>query len=705
MKILNETLGLEGWSGGVIPATDASLLGPAASPHGQNSALALATTGVPYVQKRMGLRCVNATPIPTSPAIIGQFDFYHVVNNVHYHLIVANNGKLYKVLADGTMVVITAADIVPPEDLYPSFAVMNDLCFIVDGLHQTKTDGVNIFFFGIDRPEVMTLAGAAGAAGSPNGTYELRMTYANSSTGAESSASNTAGATVTVASQQITVTDVTISADPQVDTRYIYTRNINTQTLFYRAGTIHDNTSTSITLDFIDANLIIIAPGLSQNDPPPQDGKFATVHQGRMFVASNDALYYSAINQPEAFAATNIEYVDKNAGQPITGLISDHEILIIFKEDRVYGLFNGNDPASWQIRLISSDFGCAAHRTIRSCQGWTFWWSRHGLVRWDGSSPVDDIGLKLYGDPSDRVNYLAIARASACYDPNNARYLVALPETFQDRATMILPFNVQMGVFESDRWDPMDAASLGEAVDANNVIVPFLGGYMGQLFQVWIGNNDGVAASTTALGSFVQSGITLTTITDADATFDTTGAGLIERKVTLLDADGNVVDIGSPRPRIVSNTATTVTLSSTLHALVDGATYYYVIGGPNFEWDTTWRYMGLPWVKKRYEYAFINFKGVARQVGSRLGITFDWNSVSPKLVNKVFASSATVGLWDDPDTVWDTAVWDMDAVTVERFRVARVGRAYQIRVHSPLANQPFAILYLGMQAVAETTKN
>ncbi len=703
MSELLETLGTDGWPGGVIAATDASLLGPAAAAAGHNSALALSSTGVPYAQKRMGLRVVNSTPLTSVPAIIGQFNYFRIANTTSYHVLASDDGRLTYMDSDGT--VHTINNTLTAGDHYPDFAVANDLLFIVNGSDKIKWDAATLTAFGITRPTVGSMAGAAGAAGSPSGTYALRVTYANSSTGAESSASDTATSTVTVTNQKIDVTAVPVSADAQVDTRYIYVRNTATQTQFYRAGTIANNSGTTITLDFVDANLTIVAPTTDSNNPPPSGIKYLAFHQERMWAFTDTAGYYSQIGKPEAFPAANVEYFGKSSGQRITGAVSDHEILVVFKEDQVYGVFNGNDPAAWQVRLVSSDFGCASHRTIRTTQKWTLWWSRHGIIRWDGGADVDDIGMKLYGNPSDRVDYSNIIRASACYDEGNARYIVAVPSSGSSRADLLLPFNVQLGIFESDQWDPMDAASLGEFVDSDNVPQPFLGGYKGQLFQMWQTNNDGIEPLTTAKGTWVQSGTTATTITDALATFSTTGGGLVERKVTILNDEGTIIT--PVRPRISSNTGTTFTLSTGLTGLTSGVTYTYIIGGPNFLWQTGWRTFNIPWTKKRYEFVYLNFKGPGLGFGSAatVNVGFDWLPETIDTKQIPFNSSTSQGLWDDPTSLWDISIWDSGGSSRERHRLAQVGWAHQIRVRCPDANQPFAILYLGADSVSETRKN
>lgn len=701
MQILSETVGRQGWSG-VFSSSDPTLLAPNASPRGYNSALALATAGVPYVQKRQGMRTINATAVSGSPAILANADYYRIADATHRQMLISNTGRVDVIGTDGTLTNISTG--LTSGNYYPDWAVANDLFFLVNGQDAKKFDGTSLSAFGITRPTVGTLAGAAGASGSPNGTYELRVSYANSSTGHESSASDTAASTVTVSSQKISVSNVPVSGDSQVDTRYLYVRNTSTMTQFYRAGTISDNSTTTITLDFADANLVTVGPTTDENDPPPSGIKYLCFHEGRLFAATDSALYYSKIDKPEAFPPINVEYVNQSDGQKITGLSSGQQTLLILKEDRSYGLFNGNDPAAWEIITISSDYGCASHRTIRTINNDTYWWGRHGLIKWSAGTSVDPIGMRLYGDPSTAVNYSSISTASACKDENNARLLVALPGPGQSRATFLLPFNVLLQTFEATLWDPMDAASLGEGVDSSGVLRPYLGNYAGQLFRLWDTNADGIAVDTTTTGTFVASATSMTTIADAAATFDTTGAGLIERKVTILDSDGQIIT-SSIRPYIESNTATAFTLHTAVDGLVAGATYTYVIGGPDFQWDTRWSVLDTTWVKKRFEYLFMLIKGVSYGAAASVDIAFDWDDANGNAKQRTFTSTASTGTWDDSLTLWDSSVWDAPSNDEERFRIARVGRSYRVRVRNSAANQPFALLELGVQAVAETTKN
>ncbi len=697
MSVLRETLGQQGWPGGVITATDPALLGPLASPRGRNSALAFATAGVPYVQKRAGLLTINTTAVSGSGAIIGQFGYNRLANATTYHLLVSDTGRLDKNVA-GTITNISTA--LTAGAHYPDFAVAADLCFIVNGSDRVKFNGTTMQNFGIVRPTVGTLAGAAGAAGSPNGTYTLRVTYYNSATGAESSASDSSVANVTVTNQKISVTNIPVSADAQVTDVRIYVRNIATMTQFFLAGSVA-NATTTATLDFLDANLTTTAPTTISNDPPPSGAKYLAYHQGRMFVATDTALYYSQLNQPEAFnLAVNFESVNASDGQALRGIISDDEVLKIFKEDATYILI-GPNPNEWEVRLVDPEMGCSSHQTLLSANGSTWWWSRHGLARMTGSTgPVERISLPLYGDPTTAVNYASILTACAAFSENQTRLYVSLPGTGASRNNFILPFNLTGGnaVLESDFWDPMDIASMAAVLDANHVPQVYFGNYAGQVFQSEYGNNDGVAAATTVTGTFVASAASMATFTDLGATFDTTGAGLIERKVMLLDANG--VIFTATRPRITSNTATAFVVTPAVTNLVIGATYTYIVGGPDFAWDTPWRASGNPWLKNRYEYFWMLSKGASFGASAKIDIYTDYRD---DVIARTFQSATGGALWDI--AVWDVDVWDNPGDMSQRFRVGATGHVWKARVRNSAANQPFAMLYLAMQAVGETVKS
>ena len=691
-RVFRDTSGSEGWKSGVLPATDATLLPPDASPRGRNSALAFPNAGQPYVEKRKGLHLHTITPLTSSPAIIAQYDYHRASDDTQYHLLVGGDATLWRLNSDDTTTqitgVLTVADI-------PDFETADDYGFVVNGTDAKKLDGTTPYTFGIVRPSVGSATASIGGAGGLSGTYEVRFSFGNSSSGHESSSSDSLTATGTSGGLQ--VFNIPTSSDAQVDTVYVNLRNVNTMGGFFRAGSVTEGTTVAqfvITED----DLIIAAPDTTENDPPPSGAKYIAYHLGRLFVATDDALFWSKVGDVESFDPDATDPVQPGDGQRLTGLHSDHEVLLIHKSDRTYGLY-GVDPNTWEIRLIDADVGNGSHRTTVSAEGWTWWWSRHGLVRWNGST-MDRIGMRTLGDPDRYVNYEVIEKASAGYDENEGRLVVAVPSTTQaTRANLLLPWSTDLGILESDGWDPMDAASLGNIENADGIQRIWLGNYAGQAFHLWETDADGLPTGTTSTGTFTAATTTHTTITDTGATFTTTGGKLIERKVTILDSDGNLITTGL-RPRITTNTATVLTLSAAVSGLTVGSSYTYVVGGPNFQWDSAWKTSGADWLKKRYEYLFLLFKGPAYGVASRADVAFDYDD---GFSYKESASiAATEGAWDVDN--WDDLLWDTQDLVQRRVRLGRVGFAARMRLRNANAYQPVAVVKMGLQGTFQTTK-
>jgi len=666
------TVNQEDWAEGVNTSLEPDRLPPNASPRGRNAVFFGVGPGQVAIRRRKGCAIGNVTPITGSPAILGQYAYKKISAGAitQQHLLVSAGGRL-DILASGTA---SAADSGTPAPftagtLYPQFTTSNNLCFIVNGTDAKKFDGTDVNTFGITRPTVGTMAGAAGAAGSPSGTYELRVTFANTVTGHESSASDTAAATVAVTSESIDVSDVPVSADAQVDTRYIYVRNTATMAVFYRAGTIADNTTTTINLDFTDASLITQAPDTAENNPPPAGVRYIATYKSRVFLADDFNIYYSGIEKPEAFDPDNYEPINPNDGQLITGMIAAFECLLIFKSRTVYGLFG--EPGTWELRVLVPDIGCESARTIVAAEGSVYWLSAVGLVRMSSLGVVDPIGQQYLSTTfsPDTLNYNAFPGACAAVDSNNAMVLLAVPEVLQTRNTRIIPFNYHVGRFCSDAWDPFDAASMA-TVDDETTRQPwvFFGGYAGQVFQFGNAFLDGVADSTTNAGTLTSSGST-TTFSDSTATFDTTGGGLTDRTVIFVGPSSETV-----RRRITTNTATQLTVTPASSNVTTGWTY--VIGSPDWQWDTPWLLVSPRFWKKRLKHVFT-------MLDANSTVYVDLLHDFAETVAQTLSFGATSGgsLWGT--MLWGSSVWgSAQPFSSARLRVGRTATSVRIRVRS-----------------------
>lgn len=696
---------IDDWASGVVTSTERDQAPLNAYVRGYNCALARIGAGKAVVTKRLGCKVINSTPITGSTAVVGQHEFRKLSGGAFtpYHVAVSDSGRLDTIATGGTVTTIDASAFTASttQSLLPCFADANNLCFITNGTDAKKFTGTAAQTFGIVAPLTAPTLTDSGSAGSHNGTYEGFVTFANSATGHESSPGPTSG-TVTVANKTILWSSVEVSTDTQVDTRYLYIRNTSTQGNFYYAGTIANNSATTQTTTVADSALTVLAPLSGENDPPPTGTRYVAWHRSRMFAATDTTVYYSKERLPEAFDADNYEPVNPNDGQRITGMVSVFDLLVVFKSRAMYALV-GFDPATWTMQLIDGSVGCAAHRSIIVAGGRLWWWSDQGPATWAGSGPATLLGPPFIADTiaTDTLSsdVTTIGKIVGEHDLSTNRLLWGVPSLSQTRNTVILPFNYRVNRWESDGWDPLDVASMAVVRDALSRPFVVFGGYAGQVFRYGDATADGVRAGTTDHGTFVASGTSVTTITDLTATFDTTGGGLVERKVTLCDSAGAMV--GSTRRRIASNTATTATLATTIYGLTNGATYTYYIGGPAFDWESGWHVLGDAYMKKRFRFLFLSMR-VSSGTSMRINTYFDGDLSTTYTRTASFADTLNAGEWDVSQ--WDAALWDAAGLVPKRLRVGHTGTAIMVRLQNYAANANATLLKFGLEAEALSTK-
>lgn len=102
---------------------------------------------------------------------------------------------------------------------------------------------------------------------------------------------------------------------------------------------------------------------------------------------SVNAIAWSSEGEPNKWSSTNLAAVDDRADEAITGLASagNGSVLLIFKRDRTFGLF-GSSEDNFEIRLISSTYGCIDSHGIVAYDGGVIFPSARGLILYDGVS-------------------------------------------------------------------------------------------------------------------------------------------------------------------------------------------------------------------------------------------------------------------------------------------------------------------------------
>ncbi len=685
-----------GWKTGASSLIGVDPLSSSASPRAYNNALAIVGRAKAVPSKRPGMVTMNSTAISGESAVLGQYAYRFRESDgsvTQRHLLVSQNGRLDSMDFTGALTTINAAAFTPGVH-YPDFATLSNLCFICNGVEAIKLYGGTQQVFGIVRPVIGNASGNAGIAGSLTGTFELRVTYINSVTGHESSASETALAPIVANAQAIDLIDLPVSADPQVDQRGIYLRNTATNVNFFRVDTI-TNTGTTATVDAVYQNLTILAPDLAENDPPPAGIKYLAAHKNRLFAADDGKLYWSKVGKPEAFDPEAFDLVHQDDRQKITGIVSiPGGLLLIFKEDSYYAL-DGDTPQTWTISKLGPAVGCLAHRSIVIGVDALYWYAEQGPVK----LPFGSLSTpELVG--ADRISATIVPQAlnfderrqiCAAFDITNQRVMTAVPDAFQLRNTRIMPWSSRLGVWEADRWDPIDVASMAVVNDANSQPFIMIGNYAGQIFKFGLTSNDGVPSGT-KVGTFVASATSQSTITDLTATFATTGEGLQERKVTILD-DDDVIVTNTIRPRITSNTATAFTLNTAVSPLVVGQTYTYHIGGIDWQFDTAWLDAELPFDKKRLEFLYV--MGLLEGGDMYVDIFKNVRDDTLQLNRLATIPSSALG-WDEAN--WDVLIWDDIEVTYDRIRGGQTGITFAYRFRNSVPDQPMTLLKTGYRA-------
>ena len=275
-------------------------------------------------------------------------------------------------------------------------------------------DGTNTYNLGIAQPITLPTL-AIGAAGVLTGTYTYLYTYYSSATGVESGPSFLAE--ITVATDQVNLSNILVSADPQVTHRRIY-RVGGALTEFTLVATINNSASTyvdNIADTAVDGRLLEAADYLQAKF----GAQYLTEAYAMMFYAVRDKLYFTPVGKPWAWP----EEFFIDLPLPITGIGIVENGIIVHTIQRTY-IVTGNTPETLSKYVLSRTQGCKKHKSISEIEGTLLWLSNDGICVSAGGPPkVISRGKlgKVTVDPIvavtlDNVYYLQHTTGSLVYD-------------------------------------------------------------------------------------------------------------------------------------------------------------------------------------------------------------------------------------------------------------------------------------------------
>lgn len=207
-------------------------------------------------------------------------------------------------------------------------------------------------------------------------------------------------------------------------------------------------------------------------------------HTQRLFCASADTtrlpdtLYFSDILDGESWDPAGSVRIGGD-GDPITGLFSWFGFRLLVLKERSIWYVDANpsqDPADWEIGLVSGNIGCVSHRSIVGVGADVLFLSRDGVrsLAQIQAGTQTDVGLPISAPIKDIVSKINRSKLHLCDAVSwNNRYLLAVPlSNFEDLLT-----EDQLAILTES-----DQEILTGSANANNCVLVYH-----LLAKAWIG--------------------------------------------------------------------------------------------------------------------------------------------------------------------------------------------------------------------------
>lgn len=218
---------------------------------------------------------------------------------------------------------------------------------------------------------------SAGAGTLPHtGTFNYTYTYYDSITGTESAPVELSNS-LTVTNKDIVVTGFQV-VPPLGATNIRLYRVGGYLSKFTLVDTLAVNTTTyTDTLDVskIDGRLLQTL----RTSVPPTDVNYIVEFNGRIYGASGNKVYFSALGNPDAWYVDDYYLVNST----ITGLGTTGAGLVVFTAYTT-NVLRGSGPENFFMKEISASVGCVGHHSIAQYQDSIMWLSADAFVMTDG---------------------------------------------------------------------------------------------------------------------------------------------------------------------------------------------------------------------------------------------------------------------------------------------------------------------------------
>ncbi len=383
---------------------------------------------------------------------------------------------------------------------------------------------------GIAAPGTAPTLADGGAGSLLAGSYFGVVTYYNRDTDAESNPSVVSSVLALGASKKIAWSNIPVSSNGQVNARRLYRTLLNQQGEYYFVDQINDNFTTAYASDdFLTASLgrqVSFRNGL-----PPSGIEHIEVWKERDFLANATSVFFSEPFLPESFYSSSQIDIYPDDGHSITGLLAYGDRLVVAKSNAVHYLV-GTDPSDFQVLTLSDKHGCAAPDSLKTAEGYLFWYEGNNIYRSDGSAVTSITDIKIRA-LLDRVPDAYKKYAVGAVRPKYSQYRLSVPLDGATTPTVTLVYNYRNGswqVYDSPYGGP---SAMGDFYDTNEAHL---------IYGVFDDNN---CVYDLDLGN-TDDGVAINSVFDTKAYgFQTEGSlkGL-HRVQILTDAETGVISLG-----------------------------------------------------------------------------------------------------------------------------------------------------------------
>jgi len=230
-----------------------------------------------------------------------------------------------------------------------------------------------------------------------DGTMFYKYTFVNSLDGTESAPSPVSDELVTLST--VTISNMQVSSDPQVDKKRIYRSGGNIANFSLVAEV--NNADDTYLDELKDSEIIGTILASENNLPPPRDLQHITEAYAMLFGAEGTKLRFSAIGEPDSWSA----FFFLNFSAVITGIAPTINGLLVLTEDTTY-IVTGSSPGNFAQRVLDANQGCVSSSSIQFIKDSAVWVSKDGICASDGTK-VEVVTKEKQGkinlDPVDSV--------------------------------------------------------------------------------------------------------------------------------------------------------------------------------------------------------------------------------------------------------------------------------------------------------------